>query len=460
VTKFAELVAWLLAPAIFVAMIAVTGPTNLMGDFRAFYCAGKVVAHGANPYLEEPLHSCEVRAQPPAVPAFLPSVTIPAPLPPTALAAFVPLTLLPFPYAAAVYVLLLIAAMIGAVALFARATGVSSILLNLAFAGITATQTYFLGQPTPFVFLALAAAAVFVRSGRWIAASACAVAALAEPAIAPPVLLAMLIALPRTRLPIVALGALFGAAGAAVSGLPVSIAYVRDVVPAHALSNAYEWQFSLTSILTSIGVAAPPAVRAGEVMYGVMVILGVGIALRMWRSRGDRTALVLIPPAFAVFGGVHVHAQQIAVAFPAILAIYAQYPRLRNMAATAVALVMIPWNVMSASVMTGFIPLLIGWFARATMGARRGLVLTGVAALIAVSVLALALAGAGPPDTHFVARSYPPGALAESSWGDFSRAVLARPSVLLQWLRIPVLAGLAIGLITITRAACTPQVQV
>jgi len=248
VTKFAELVAWLLAPAIFVAMIAVTGPTNLMGDFRSFYCAGKVVAHGANPYLEEPLHSCEVRAQPPAVPEFLPSVTIPAPLPPTALAAFVPLALLPFPYAAAVYVLLLIAAMIGAVALFARATGVSSILLNLAFAGITATQTYFLGQPTPFVFLALAAAAVFVRSGRWIAASACAVAALAEPAIAPPVLLAMLIALPRTRLPIVALGALFGAAGAAVSGLPVSIAYVRDVVPAHALSNAYEWQFSLTSI--------------------------------------------------------------------------------------------------------------------------------------------------------------------------------------------------------------------
>jgi len=77
-------------------------------------------------------------------------------------------------------------------------------------------------------------------------------------------------------------------------------------------------------------------------------------------------------------------------------------------------------------------------------------VLTGVAALIAVSVLALALAGPARR-IRICRRSYPPGALAESSWGDFSRAVLARPSVLLQWLRIPVLAGLAIGLITITR---------
>ena len=46
-----------------------------------------------------------------------------------------------------------------------------------------------------------------------------------------------------------------------------------------------------------------------------------------------------------------------------------------------------------------------------------------------------------------------PGTLAESSWGDFSRAVLARPSLLLQWLRLPVLAGLALGLFAVTRAA-------
>ncbi len=82
------------------AMIAVTGPANLMGDFRAFYCAGAGIAQGANPYLEEPQHSCEQRARPPAPPATLSSVTLPAPLPPATLLLFVPLSLLPFPVAA------------------------------------------------------------------------------------------------------------------------------------------------------------------------------------------------------------------------------------------------------------------------------------------------------------------------------------------------------------------------
>jgi hypothetical protein len=291
-----------------------------------------------------------------------------------------------------------------------------------------------------------------LRGRRWIAASGCAVAAIGEPHIALPVLVMMLIALPRTRLPIVAWSVLLALIGIAAVGLPASIAYVRDVIPMHALSNAYEWQFSLTSILTSAGVDAPAAVHWGEAMYAGMVTLGVIVARRMWRNTGDRAVLVLVPPAFAMFGGVHVHFQQLAIAFPAILAVYQREPRLRNLTATALTLVIIPWNVVSATVMTGFIPLLVGWFARATMGARRGLVLTGVAGLIAVSVLALAWAGFGPGDTHYVAHAYPPDALAEQSWGDFSRAVLARPSLLLQWLRVPVLVGLGLGLFAITRA--------
>jgi hypothetical protein len=435
------------------AMIAVLGPSNLMGDFRAFYCGGEVIAQGANPYLEEPLHACEQRAQPPAPPTFLRIVTLPAPLPPYALLAFVPLSRLPFPFASALYVLLLIAAMTGAVVVFARVTRFPSIWLNVAFAAITSTQIYFLGQPLPFVFLALAAAAVFVRNGRWTAASVCAIAATAEPQLALPVILAMLVALPRTRLPIVAFGVLFVLVGVAAVGFPTSIAYVRDVIPAHALANAYEWQYSLTSILTSLGTSGPFAVRAGECMYAAMVILGVIVARRLMRATGDRAALILVPPAFAVFGGVHVHLQQLAIAFPAILYVYARYPRLRNLAATGIVFAMIPWNVMSASVMTGATPLLVGAFARATMETRRALVLTMIAALIALSLLALALAGFGPGDAHFVARSYPPGALAENSWGDFSHAVLARPSVLLQWLRVPIIAGLAMGLVAITRAA-------
>ena len=133
--------AYLIAPLILAAMIAVNGmrgETYLMGDFRAFYCAGNAIAQGANPYLTEPLRTCEAHAGPPAEPAFLRPVALPAPLPPYALVLFVPLSLLPFGVAAACYGALLVAAMMAAVALFARVTGASSILLNLAFAPIAA----------------------------------------------------------------------------------------------------------------------------------------------------------------------------------------------------------------------------------------------------------------------------------------------------------------------------------
>ena len=368
--------AWLLAPTILLVMIALNPlnrPTYLMGDFRAFYCAGTAIAQHASPYLEEPLRGCEQNAGPPAEPAFLRPVALPAPLPPYALALFVPFARLSFPAAALLYGALLIAAMSAATALYARVTGASSVTLNVVFAAITATVTYYVGQPVPLVFLALAAAALFARHGRWAAAGACAVAASIEPHVALPALVAMLVALPRTRVPIVVFGALFGAAGVAAVGLQATIAYVRDVVPAHALANAFEWQFSLTSVLTSLGVGAPLAIRSGELMFAAMVAVGVAVALRLRKLTGDGAVIVLIPPAFGVFGGVHVHFQQLAIAFPAVLYVYVRYPQVRTLAASGLALAMIPWNVMSASLLAGLSPVLTGAFGALTIGRRAGL---------------------------------------------------------------------------------------
>ncbi len=447
---------WLLAPAILVAMIALNPlnrATYVMGDFRAFYCAGAAVAQHANPYLEEPLRSCEQNAGPPAEPAFLRPVAVPAPLPPYALALFVPFALLPFPVAALVYLLLLMGAMTAATALYARVTGASSLLLNVAFAAITATVTYYVGQPVPLVFLALAAAALLARCGRWAAAGACAVAASIEPHVALPALVAMLVALPRTRLPIAISGTVLGLAGVLAVGLPTTIAYVRDVVPAHALANAFEWQFSLTSVLTSLGAGAPLAIRCGELMFAAMVALGVAVALRLRKLTGDAAVIVLIPPAFGVFGGVHVHFQQLAIAFPAVLYVYVRYPQVRALAASGLALAMIPWNVMSSSLLAGISPVLAGAFGALTVGRRGGLVLSVAAGLIGFSLLAFALAGLGPPPAHFVPHAYPPGALAEASWGDFSRSTLMRPSLMMQWLRLPTLFGIACGLGAILRVA-------
>jgi Glycosyltransferase family 87 len=454
---------WLLAPALLAAMIVLNPldrPTYLMGDFRAFYCAGSAIAHGANPYLEEPLRSCEATAGPPAEPAFLRPVALPAPLPPYALLLFVPFALLPFPVAAGCYGALLIASMAFAVALLQRVTGASSAVLNVALAAITATVTFYVGQPVPLVFAALAGAALLARRGRWVAASACLAVASIEPHVALAAIVGMLAVFPRVRLPLALCG--LGLAAASVAGLSLHtcVAYVRDVIPAHALANAYEWQFSLTSLLTSLGTAAPAAIRWGEVMFAAMVVLGVVVANRLRAMTGDAAVMVIVPPAFALFGGVHVHFQQLAVAFPAILYVALRAPQVRTLAMSALALAMIPWNVMGANLLAGAAPLLAGGFGALTIGRRAGLICAAGAACIVMSVVVLAALGLGPAPVHFVPHAYPPNALAELSWGDFSRSALMRPSGMMQWLRLPTFAGLACGLLAILRAAYGDMLRV
>ena len=447
---------WFVAPALLAVMIALNPPggqTYLMGDFRAFYCAGTAIVHGANPYLEEPLRGCEATAGPPAEPAFLRPVALPAPLPPYALLLFVPFALLPFPLAALCWSALMIACMVLAVALLQRVTGASSAVLNLTLAAITATVTYYVGQPMPLVFAALAGAALLARRGRWTAASAYVALASVEPHVALAAIAGLLAVVPRTRLPLLCCGAALALASVAGLGLPVCLSYVRDVVPAHALANAYEWQFSLTSLLTSLGVSVVPAVRLGEAAFAAMLCLGVAVAHRLRAMTGDAAVMVIVPPAFAVFGGVHVHFQQIAIAFPAILYVTLRNPRIRLPAIAGVGLAMIPWNVMGASVLAGFAPLLAAGLAGLTLGRRAGIAFALGAAAIVCSVVVLAAVGLGPAPVHFVPHAYPPDALAELSWGDFSHAALMRPSAMMQWLRLPTFAGLACGLAAIVAVA-------
>lgn len=294
-----------------------------------------------------------------------------------------------------------------------------------------------------FLLLALGAAALFVRAQRWWAAAACLTLATCKPRVALPAIVALAVVLAPMRLPLgIALAAATGIGVLAV-GPGTSVEYVRDVLPAHALANAYEWQYSLTSILTSVGVDAQRAVKLGELMFAGMLALGIAVAARIRRLTGDPAVLVLIPPAFALFGGVHVHVQQLAAAFPAGLYACVHFPRVRVPTTSGIALAMIPWNVMGSGALTGCAPLLVGAFAAPRIGPRAGLLLALGAAGVELSLLLLAVAGLGPSEIHFIARTYPPTALAEASWGDFSQAALMRPSFLMQWLRVPTLLGFA-----------------
>jgi len=68
-------------------------------------------------------------------------------------------------------------------------------------------------------------------------------------------------------------------------------------------------------------------------------------------------------------------------------------------------------------------------------------------------LLALALFGFGPAPVHFVPHTFPADGLAELSWGEFSRAALMRPSLMMEWLRFPTIAGLGCGLLALVRVA-------
>jgi len=74
----AILLASLAALAAQTAVVTRTG--FLMGDFRAFYCAARVTAQGENPYLAQPLRTCEIGVGRNLFFRKNPGVTIPAPL--------------------------------------------------------------------------------------------------------------------------------------------------------------------------------------------------------------------------------------------------------------------------------------------------------------------------------------------------------------------------------------------
>src|SRR5215469_9327889 len=96
------------------------------GDFRAFYCAGRLLTEGADPYRDGPLHACETANGPHLLFEKEPGVTVPAPLPGYTIAALAPLSRLPFAAATAIWIAILVCATFCAALLLARFAGTTS----------------------------------------------------------------------------------------------------------------------------------------------------------------------------------------------------------------------------------------------------------------------------------------------------------------------------------------------
>jgi hypothetical protein len=414
-------------------------------DARAYYCAALTQREGGNPYLATPLHACESTAAAPYYRA-PGNVTVPAPYPPYALAMFYPLTYAPFQTAIVAWWIVLGLALLVAACALARLARVPP-LAGWAVLALSAGLTSFsAGNALPFALGALVLAALFTARAQPVFAALATTVAMAEPHLALPSAIALFAGCARARVPLAVGFCALGTLSIASGGVAQTLAYVAQVLPAHALSEvSRDNQYSLSTVVAALGVPDAKAVFFGDASYAVMTALGVLAGIALARRYAEGSLIVLVPPAFALLGGTFVHTGEIAAAVPACLLLYARAPEYRGWLFAALILLAIPW-MMASSAALFLAPLFpAAYLAYALWRKDRAAVLGTAVATFAAIVALFALAAASPPHAsalpHLYAAIDP--RLAEASWRNFVLGNSTNRPVM--WLlRLPTWIGLLI----------------
>ena len=422
-------------------------------DFRAFYCSGRVVLAGADPYREEPLHACEHSLQSRLLSPLPAQVTIPAPYPGYVLAIFSFVARLPFEPAAIAWTLASCLALAAAIVMVARSTAVRLPAVAAVLGFPAAVVALPLGQPTIFVLCALAGCAMLLRAGRPRQAALAALATTLDPHVGLAVCAGLFLAVAEARVVLVAGGIGVLAASAAAYGPAREWEYLHDVLPLHAFVNVPEYsQFSLANLAFTAGLPAGPAVVLGNAWYALSVVAGVVAALRLRAGLGV-AAVPYVPVAFAVFGGAHTHLQQLALAVPAFLLVTSAatgYRRAVLVGATFAAAM--PWLVAAPFPYLFLATAVLGVaFVRCSGAAPFGLAI-GAGSLCILLVLFVAVALANAPAIP-VAVAHSGNPLAEVAWGSFVAATSLPAQAWYLAAKIPTLLGFTAMLGAILDAA-------
>lgn len=387
------------------ALLFAHPPRIAAQDFNAFYCAGRLLPSGVDPYRYGALETCELEN----LRSSVANSVVPAPLPPYAIALVVPLARLTYAQATLAWWLLLLAATIVVIWAIVELTALPLGLVALCAVPATLLKSLPVGALAQIPIALLAASAVAIVRQRWSVAALLMGAACIEPHMALPALASAFVLAPRMRVPLgivaVALAALSLAAGPTLG-----VEYLRDVLPAHAVSElATAEQYSLSAALHAAGAGDRLAIFLGTLQYGLFVVGGVWLAARLRRRMP--AAVVLVPMACAVTGGTFIHITQIAAALPFALALAAQTQT--RLAWTAVTLVAIPWQSMIENgtfVFAGIVVAAVLVYRQC----RWPIAVVG-AALVVAAMWAIHAIAPPPPNIVAVA-ALPSGALAESAW--------------------------------------------
>lgn len=395
---------------------------SLFGDFRAFWCAGGAVLHGGDPYAATQLYACEAPSTPFGLYHANDGVTLPAPLPGYALVPFAALALVPYPLACVLWLAALLLACVWAWRSIAS-LGVRNLDDAIWVAAVPlALVCVPFGELVPIAIAAICASAAALRRAAPWTALGCACAAMIEPHLGLPVLLALLV--PRTtRLPAVGAMLLLAALDAAVSRSE-AVLYFTHVLPQHALAElARGSQYGLAWILYASGLDHSLALSIGSASYALAVASGIGIGAILARRLRAPEMLALVPPVFALFGGAFMHLAQMLAALPLGLVLL-PYARGKTRFALSAALVFlaIPWLVIAPHPwLVALAALAAGGVAFVTLSASLSSALrVALCAAVYAALVAFVLTRLPMAPSAFTPPIDP--ALAQASWAAWIRA--------------------------------------
>jgi hypothetical protein len=313
-------------------------------DFTAFYCAGRAVDAGRNPYTYEPLHACEHRVN--ATRAFRNDrwLVVPAPQPPHDLAILAPFACLPFAAAQTLYTAIIVALALICAAALCR----MGIALHVALLGFSLPVLFVdapAGQIEPLALAALVFAGVALAAERDRLAGVFAALCAVDPRVGLPVLVAVLCFAPRARAAALATACALGLTALAVAGPSELAVYFARVLPAHAAAeNAAANQYSLTYALHALGVANQLASLLGFASYALLALVALRLAPRLAAALQRRDLLAFVPAACSVTGGPFVHALELPAALPAALVLAFTLRGCLALPATLALIVLcVPW---------------------------------------------------------------------------------------------------------------------
>lgn len=425
-----------------------------MDDFKAFYCAGRVLLAHENPYDATPIASCEAMPAKPPLFVAQPGFVLPAPLPGYAVALFAALAWMPFEPAVVVWLLLSIVATIASVFLLSRLGVGDAWIVLVALAVILVAISLPVGELPPLALLGIALAAWGVQRQR-PALLACGVAlAMLEPQAGIAVAIAALALWNRSAIAAgVALGALAVISLLAL-GTHENIAYLRDVLPAHVRAElpAY-FQYSLSWALAGLGVPAGVALLAGRLWWIAMLIVTFLFA-RTAYARAHPECAILAGPAFALVGGPFLHLDHVALAVPAALWLASRRGSVPNVAAV-LSLALPLFQVFLATATLALLPFIAFWLgADYGRSLRNGLIATAGAIAVTFAVgEALLRTGFGFTRAIVPVQS---AAIAQAPWTQFVASHYVMSTWAIWLMKAPIWFGLvatAAGLIAISRGA-------